>query len=149
MQRPRLSRLKDKNMVKQVKYNDATGTVISNEESGIELTPSPTISRIRFDAVFAAAIGDLAYETVLDSVAAIAATSPMTEDSAKVRRAWRALNSVSTVEYPLTPWRDADLDEANGDLTGQFLKVVASILVGVIPDIADKIDAGLTAWPNN
>lgn len=135
------------------KYKWDDGEIITNPDwIDPQPTPAPTvntpqISRIRFDAVFAGAIGDLAYETVLNAVQAVAATSPMTEDSAKVRRAWRALNSVQTVDYPLTPWREADLDDANGDLTGQFLKLVASILVGDIPDIADKIDAGLTAWP--
>lgn len=130
------------------------GEAITTNPDWIEPQPIPTptvktpqISRIRFDAVFAGAIGDLAYETVLVAVQTVAATNPMTDDSAKVRRAWRALNSVSTVDYPLGPWRDANLDDANGDLTGQFLKLIAAILVEDIPDIADKIDAGLAAWP--
>lgn len=123
------------------------GTITETPSKASPRKPAPTISRIRFDAVFAAAIGDLAYETVLDAVEATAKTSPMTEDSAKVRRAWRALESVSTVDYPLGPWRDASLDDPKGDLTGQFLKIVASILTPTVPDIADKIDAGLAAWP--
>lgn len=103
-----------------------------------------TISRIRFDAVFAAAVGEVAYDNVLDTLAAIAATTPKTAQSVAVKRALRALDNASAgIDRPLTDWR-TPLDH---DLTAQFLKLCHDVMVGADQYIGDKIDAGLEAWP--
>jgi hypothetical protein len=102
-----------------------------------------TISPVRFEATFAGAIGNVAYESVLDALKAFAATDPMTEDSAGVRRALRGLNNPAGIDYPFSPWRDP----APSDLTAHFLKLAHDVLIAGDPDIADKIDAGLLGWP--
>lgn len=105
---------------------------------------APTISRIRFDAVFAAAIGEVTYDDVLDTMAGIAATTPKTAQSVAVKRALRALDSATAgIDRPLTDWR-TPLDH---DLTAQFLKLCHDVMVGADQYIGDKIDTGLAAWP--
>lgn len=109
--------------------------------------PEVVISKVRFEAVFAYAIGDITYETVLATLTQIAATNPITADSAKVRRAKRALDQATEIFYPVTDWHTVNGQTPTGDLTAEFLKIVHDILIGTMPDIGDKIDAGLAAWP--
>jgi len=105
---------------------------------------SPTISRIRFDAVFAEALGEIAYDDALDTLSSIAATTPKTANSVAVKRTLRGLdNSPVGINRPLTDWRTPQ----DQDLTAHFIALVASVLTPTDPDIADKIDAGLNAWP--
>lgn len=103
----------------------------------------PDISRARFDAIFAGALGDMAYDDVLEALAAVAATSPKTDGTVVVKRALRALNQTNDIAYPISDYATAP---AADDLTASFLAVVKAALIGTDPDIGTKIDAGLAAW---
>jgi hypothetical protein len=123
------------------------GGAVSNPPPKPPVAVEPrSVTRARFEALFAAAIGEVAFDDIMDQLAAIAAATPKTETSAKVKRALRALDAAAEIDYPRSDYKTAP---AAGDLTAQFLAVVA-IAVGTdaakLAAIKQKIDAGLAAW---
>lgn len=105
------------------------------------------LSRPRFDAVFAKATGEAYYQNILAALATIAATSPMTDSTAAVKRALAALeNPTDGIAYPTSDWTSSSTVHAD-DITGEFFALVCAAVVGQFPDIQSKILAGCALWP--
>lgn len=114
---------------------------------GIPLGDYDSVSRPRFDAIFAGVCGEKNYQDVLTAIRAIAETEPSTNETAQMRRAWSAFNNppAEGIGYPISDWTDpAAINPL--DLTGSFFYLLSIALVGSFPSIKDWLIAGCVAW---
>lgn len=107
----------------------------------------PAISRVRFDAVFAAACGEAYYLKARLALKAIAETTPVTDATAAIARGLDALNNPPPggIDYPLADWKT---DPDPRDITGALLRGIIAALENVegFDDIAAKVDTALAGW---
>lgn len=109
----------------------------------VRIIPTPSVTFARFEHIFATAIGEVEYDDIIDALDTIAATSPKTADTVKIKRALKAMRSAEKIDYPISDYKSAP---ASTDLTALFLAATSAALIGSDPDINTKIDAGLAAW---
>lgn len=106
-----------------------------------------SISRVRFDAVFATACGEAYYQRALRALATIAATDPPTDATAGIARGLAALNNppAAGIDFPVSDWKNSP-DPL--DITGALLRGIIAALVNVqgFSDIETKVDQALALW---
>lgn len=138
--------------------NDAVNGTVDNGDGtftnpGLPPLPTPrppSITRPRFDAIFAKGCGEAYYRRALRALKGIAATDPPTNDTAAIARGLDALNSPPSegIDYPLT--EDWVNSPSEMDITGSLLYAVVAALVNVggFSDIETRINASLALWRN-
>lgn len=125
------------------------GQVKETVQVTIPNPPSGTrsVSRVRFDAIFAAACGEAYYLNALRALAAIAATNPATDATAAIARGLAALDNppVAGIDYPIGDWKNSPNPS---DITGALLLGIIAALVNVqgFSDIETKVDQALALW---
>lgn len=131
-------------------HNDGDGSSETYVNPTVVETPSPrppSISGVRFEAVFAKACGKAYFENALRALETIGATDPATNDTADIARALRAFRKPPEggIDFPFENWKSAPNDK---DLTGELLRGIIAALSGVdgFSDIETKIDAALEDW---